>query len=275
MSELIVKHPTYGIGAASAQGNKLRVRFVNGRTFVNLPFDGLHVLTAPEIIAIKPRSRAGRFLRELILRTFAPAPSDRTTPAEKVADELFRGVRQCPDKTVMERCYREFLIGLIANHAGLQRRAWGSMLAIARRVTKGLYDPNNSVGFQRGKKPFVPDSGAPAAESLAAEIMVRSFRGEIKMDPRFWGRLIRNRRIDEVRKASAAYRRAVHTLELGTRRGTDDDNEDTPFGVLGKDELFEMWKHGHGRQHRKPRSDKGQKRGPNSKVRSDKGKPRK
>jgi hypothetical protein len=188
----------------------------------------------------------------------------------RVAAKILSGERPCEDPTVAERAARELLVAVVAENKELQVRAWRSLLKIARMATGKLFDPAITTGFQRHKYSgfFLPDGSFPASESKAAELLALWLKGEISIDFRHWGRTVRNRRIDEIRKSRAKHLRPQHPFETQTQLA-----EHTPD--LDLTEHFEMWKDRNGSIKRKPRSDKGRRRGPNSKVRSDKGKPRK
>jgi len=150
-------------------------------------------------------------------------------PAPTLADDMYDKRILAPDKTAAERCFHELLVGKLHNHNGLQRRAWKGLMKIARMATKGMYLPQEKTGFLRHKYSgtYVPDGGAPAAESIAAQLIAEYLQNEDKLQPRFFGRKVRQTFHDEIRKQTAKKRQppVLHPEDIDelTRQGIMSD----------------------------------------------------
>jgi hypothetical protein len=240
---LPVRHPYFGEGLKTHEGDGVsRVTFDEAK-------DGKrqrNVKTA-DLAVNRLRARLGGYV----------VPVEPATTWEDYANDLYSQRVVAPDETAAERAFREYLVGVIANHLPLQLRAWKAFKTIARTACKGLYDYS-------GISTEGPLMDGGKTYSLAVGNFMKALGGEI--NPRHFGRVTRFGFIDELRKASALKRQPRHEMSDEDVRALD--------MRMGKQEWSSsMWAN---RIHRvrKGRSDVGKKRGPNSKPRSDKGKPR-
>ena len=183
-----------------------------------------------------------------------------------VAAKMYNKTRPAEDQTAAERCFRELIIAMVAGHEGLFKRAWRGLMTIANKAVGNLTIPLNTSRQAEKDKPIVHDGRQPHTYDIAAVLLVKWMNGDIEDLPyRNWGRFMRHRKIDELRKAFAAKRTPAHNLA----------DEEVPPIPVAKNELVNMWKTGKPgkdtRRHRKSRSDKGGKHTVR-KPRSDKGK---
>jgi hypothetical protein len=174
MKTLFVEHLQHGLGAVTdvVHGDTVRVQFASGRLF-NLPFDSLRVLRALEGDLRKRRTRAER----AFIKKHSKHESSAVT---------LKPSRGLPGETVSQRLVRRFLIGLLRQNKGEQKIAFAGLRTIAAKAGRGLDE-------------FLPASTA-AAEVLAE--WLRLNRG----DPRWFGKLCREKALMERRKQTAVKR---------------------------------------------------------------------
>jgi hypothetical protein len=182
---LIVEHPIHGVGAIirAVEGDTVRVEFANGRLF-NLPFQSLRVLSVLAGDLQKRRTRAERaFIRK---------------HSRVKAERVIQPSRGLPDETVSQRLVRRLFLGLIYRNKQEQLIAFKGLRTIARKAGQGLeefLDPNTA----------------------AAETFMECLHG--KRDPRYFGKVCREKMLMERRKQKAE-KRGGKAVQIGIETRT-------------------------------------------------------
>lgn len=236
---LPVRHPYFGMGIKTHEGDGTsRVTFDEAK-------DGKrqrNVKTADLAVDIL-RARLGGYV----------VPVEPATTVEDYANDLYSHRTIAPDATAAERCFREFFVGVIANHLPLQLRAWKGIKTIVRTSCKGLHDYS-------GITTQGPLMDCGKTYSLAVGNFMKALNGEV--NPRYIGRISYLRMIDDLRKSTALKRQPKHEMSDEDVRAYTEEHE---LRMDKQTWVSSMWA---GRRHRvrKGRSDKGKRRGPYKKA---------
>jgi hypothetical protein len=259
-----VTHEKFGAGKIShidAERGIVRVVF-KGRVTRDINIDHVRLVLKPGDV-MRAKLSGISVLASVMLRLGVEPRKAPTAPTftnmEQLLRALYRGEIQLPHDTVTERAHAEFRLGVDTGHIGLQIRSFWSLIKIAMRAGRGLRGSTDEKFEPSGSKiGFRPQPGR-AFDKAVHELV--KWLTEHYYDPRHFGRHIRFRMIDDLRKErTASHRRQKDrsemnpdTIVMGRRAGSYD---------YTKPEMFEMWKDWTPEWHRKERSDKGKKRRP-------------
>lgn len=258
---LPVTHEKFGAGKVShVSKDRPVVRVVfKGRVSRDLNIDHVRLVLKPGDVL---RARLGgiSLLASVMWRLgVEPKEPPKFTDIEQFMRALYSGEIQLPHDTVSERAHEEFRLGVDTGHVGLQIKAFWSLIKIALRAGRGLRGPQDGKFEPCGSLiGFRPQPGRVFNKAVGELV---KWLSEQHYDPRHFGRNIRLRTIDDLRKErTESHRRQKDpsemnpdTIVMGRQAGSY---------KVSKPEMFEMWKDKTWRWHRKERNDKGKKRRP-------------
>jgi hypothetical protein len=256
-----VTHSRFGEGKIShvrSDGTAARVVF-KGRVTREVTPEHLSLVLKPgDIIYAKLSGQSIIAAVMWRLMGYPDHPAIDPTDTEGFLRAIYDGQVTLPG-TVTERCHTELELGIQHNHVGVQTKAFWSLMKIGMRTGHGLLDPIGFTVEQCGTLIGIRPSGRVFEK--AVNELVKWLNNKATYNPRFFGRHVRFRVIDDLRKErTASHRRQKDPSEM---------NPDTvvmgrPVGAYrySKPEKFEMWKDTTSEWHRNERSDKGGKRRP-------------
>jgi hypothetical protein len=146
MTQLLIVHPEYGVGATAGAGSlpgRVRVRFSSGRAF-DLPLDDLDVMTAPQIM--------GRLHKED--RKFVSEISSTWSGALVIKPEPTPGA---PGESLPERLARKFLTAVEDRDNVKQLEAYKALCTIAKRACGRKTETDSSLDAEGATSMILAD----------------------------------------------------------------------------------------------------------------------